>query len=109
MSHNPNTIKIPAIVVAELIHGAEKSLDVEKSTEQVKKFLMPFEIVPFDTLAAYSYGKIRASLEKQGQIIGPNDLIIAATVLSQNGILVTNNTREFSRVKKLALEDWTKQ
>jgi tRNA(fMet)-specific endonuclease VapC len=69
---------------------------------------MPFEIAPFDALAAYSYGKIRASLEKCGQIIGPNDLIIAATVLSQNEILVTNNTKEFTRVKNLALENWTK-
>jgi tRNA(fMet)-specific endonuclease VapC len=109
MSHNPDTIRIPSIVAAELVHGAEKSLNTERSMEQVKKFLMQFEITPFDTLAAYSYGKIRASLEKQGQIIGPNDLIIAATALSRNGILVTNNTREFSRVQDLVLEDWTKQ
>jgi len=108
MPNNPNTIKIPAIVVAELVHGAEKSLDSVKNLECVKKFLMPFDIVPFDILAAYSYGKIRSSLEKRGQIIGPNDLIIAATVLSQNGILVTNNTKEFERVEKLCIEDWTK-
>ncbi len=106
LSHNPNTIKIPAIVVAELVHGAEKSLDPVRNLEQVKKFLMAFEIVPFDHSAAYSYGRIRADLEKKGHIIGPNDLIIAATVLSQNGILVTHNTKEFSRVTNLALEDW---
>ena len=108
LPNNPNTIKIPAIVVAELVHGAEKSLDSVKNLECVKKFLTPFEIVPFDILAAYSYGKIRSSLEKRGQIIGPNDLIIAATVLYQNGILVKNNTKEFERVENLAIEDWTK-
>ena len=100
-------LKIPAIVAAELVHGAEKSAYPTRNMEQVEKFLMPFEIAPFDILAAYSYGKIRSSLEKRGEVIGPNDLIIAATVLSQNGILVTNNTKEFSRVKNLVWEDWT--
>ena len=100
-------LKIPAIVAAELVHGAEKSTNPAKSMEQVKKFLMPFVIAPFDILAAFTYGKIRSSLEKRGEIIGPNDLIIASTVLSQNGILVTNNAKEFTRVENLALEDWT--
>ena len=107
LSHSPNVLKIPAIVAAELIHGAEKSVNSTKSIGQVNKFLMPFEIVPFDILAAYSYGKIRSSLEKRGEVIGPNDLIIAATVLSQSGILVTNNAKEFTRVENLVLEDWT--
>jgi tRNA(fMet)-specific endonuclease VapC len=108
LSHGSSAIKIPSIVIAELVHGAEKSSNSVKNMEQVKKFLMPFEASPFDTLAAYSYGKIRASLEKRGQTIGPNDLLIAATVLSQDGILVTNNTKEFSRIKELSIEDWTK-
>ena len=106
LSYSPNMLKIPAIVAAELVHGAEKSVNPAKSVEQVKKFLAPFEIIPFDALAAYAYGKIRSSLEKRGEVIGPNDLIIAATVLSQNGILVTNNTKEFARVENLALENW---
>jgi tRNA(fMet)-specific endonuclease VapC len=108
LSRNSSTIKIPSIVVAELAHGAEKSLHSAKNMEQVKKFLMSFEVASFDTLAAYSYGKIRAFLEKRGQSIGPNDLIVAATVLSQDGILVTNNTKEFNRIKDLSVEDWTK-
>ena len=107
LSHNPNIIRIPAIVVAELAHGAEKSSDSGKNMERVKKFLTPFEIASFDMRAAFSYGKIRSSLEKRRGNIGPNDLIIAATVLSQNGILITNNTKDFSRVENLALEDWT--
>ena len=61
----------------------------------------------FDYNAAFLYGKIRASLENKGNNIGPNDLFIAALVLSLNGILVTNNTREFSRVEGLLIEDWT--
>ena len=69
LSHNPNMIKIPSIVIAELVHGAEKSLNSVKNMEHLKKFLAPFEITPFDIWAAYSYGKIRSSLEKRGQII----------------------------------------
>jgi len=108
LSLNPNTIKIPAIVAAELVLGAEKSSDSDKNMERVKKFLTPFEITSFDMRAAFSYGKICSSLEKQRVNIGPNNLIIAATVLSQNGILITNNTKKFSRVENLVLEDWTK-
>ena len=108
LSHSPSVLKIPAIVAAELVHVAEKSASPAKNLEQVKKFLMPFEIASFDILAAFAYGKIRSTLEKRGEVIGPNDLIIASTVLSQNGILVTNNTKEFARVENLALEDWTK-
>ena len=107
LSHDLDAIKIPAMVSAELVYGAYKSANPEKSMRQVERFLEMFEIVPFDALAAIHYGKIRAALEKQGQTIGPNDLVIAALVMSQSGILVTNNTREFSRIKDIPLEDWT--
>jgi len=54
------------------------------------------------------YAEIRADLEKRGTVIGPNDLIIAATAIMYNAILVTANFKEFSRIKKLGVEDWTK-
>jgi tRNA(fMet)-specific endonuclease VapC len=68
--------------------------------------LRPLEIVPFDGEAAERYGDIRASLELAGRIIGGNDMMIAAIVLSRGGVLITNNTREFSRVENLSVENW---
>ncbi|GAB4219306.1 MAG: hypothetical protein Kow00102_02120 [Spirochaetota bacterium] len=55
----------------------------------------------------FFYSKIRSAMELKGTIIGPNDYIIAATVLAKNGILVTHNTKEFGKVKNLKIEDWT--
>jgi tRNA(fMet)-specific endonuclease VapC len=107
IAHKPSDIKIPSIVAAELQYGAKKSLRITQNMEQVEKFLSPFEIIPFDMASAQAYGGIRVSLEKAGQIIGPNDLIIASTVISRCGTLVTNNIVEFSRVKHLEIEDWT--
>ena len=95
------------MVAAELIYGAEKSLKREYNLEKVTLFLSLFEIVPFDASAAQLYGAIRCSLERVGEIIGGNDLVIAATVLASNGTLVTNNTGEFSRVSGLQVEDWS--
>jgi len=106
MSYSPNDIKIPAIVKAELIHGAEKSVKRDDTMMKVSAFLLPFEIVPFDGVAAEFYGKVKARLELDGMLIGSNDLVIAATVLARNGVLVTNSTREFVRVEGLGLENW---
>ena len=64
------------------------------------------EVLPFDKDAAMAYGDVRADLEKRGLVIGGNDLFIAAHALSLNMTLVTNNQREFSRVKGLKIENW---
>jgi len=103
---NPNNIKIPSIVKAELLYGAEKSQNKAKNLANINRFLEPFEIVPFDDDCSIVYSKIRSSMELKGTIIGPNDYIIAATVLAKNGILVTNNIKEFERVKSLKIENW---
>jgi len=105
----PNKIKIPAMVAAELIYGAQKSKKAAETMEKIKRFLKPLQIIPFDAEAAAFYGNIRASLEKAGNAIGFNDTIIAATVLAHNGTLVTNNGGEFSRISGLNLENWTKK
>ena len=62
--------------------------------------------LPFNDQAAEAYGRIRARLGTQGTPIGPNDLIIAATAIAHNVTLITHNTREFSRVDSLRIEDW---
>jgi tRNA(fMet)-specific endonuclease VapC len=109
INKGPEEIKIPSIVKAELLYGAEKSEQKERNLKICTNFLEPFEIVGFDTHAAEIYAKIRSSLEKNGRIIGPNDLILAATVMSKRGILVTHNVREFACVEGLHFEDWVRE
>ena len=105
---SPASIKIPSIVKGELLFGARKSDRPEHTLEIIARFLFPFEIVPFGDAAAESYSRIRFDLERRGKPVGPNDLIVAATVLADHGTLVTHNLREFRRIKDLVVEDWTK-
>ena len=102
-----SSIKIPSMVAAELLFGAEKSNKREYNLKIFKSFLSIYEIIPFDESAAEHYSRIRAELERSGVMIGGNDLVIAATTLASGGTLVTNNTREFSHIKGLLIEDWT--
>jgi tRNA(fMet)-specific endonuclease VapC len=105
----PNDIAIPSIVKAELLLGSYKSNQKTKNLEKLERFLQPFEIVPFIDLVTYVYADIRCTLEKAGQTIGPNDLLIAAIVKFNEGILITNNTDEFKRVKGLQIENWVQE
>ncbi|MCL1893957.1 MAG: type II toxin-antitoxin system VapC family toxin [Holophagaceae bacterium] len=100
-------VLIPSMVVAELLYGAEKSKKHKSNLETIALFLSPYRIISFDQQAARAYALIRTELERKGQIIGPNDMVIAATALAHNTILVTNNTKEFSRIDNLKIEDWT--
>ncbi len=104
----PEDIKIASIVKAELLLGAYKSNNPQKTEKIITEFLLPYNIIPFDDEASIIYSQIRGSLEKKGNVIGPNDLILAATVLANEGILVTNNEVEFKRVKELNIENWTR-
>ena len=108
-SFDKELIKIPAVVKGELLTGAMKSARRDRNVNEVLAFLGQFEIVPFDDDSAWTYGEIKSSLELKGQPIGFNDVIIAATVLAHNGILITNNTREFMRVEGLQCTDWTQE
>lgn len=101
------SIVIPSVVLAEIEYGARKSYDYEKTIKLYRQFVHYFGIEPFNGKAAQFYGQLRADLEKQGTPIGANDMLIAATVMEADGILVTHNTKEFSRVAGLRLEDWT--
>jgi tRNA(fMet)-specific endonuclease VapC len=67
---------------------------------------MPYVSLPFDDSAAAAYARIRHELEQSGNMIGPHDLMIAAIAVANNLVLVTNNTKEFSRIRSLAVEDW---
>ncbi len=105
-SSAPQDIVLCSVVKAELYYGAAKSAKPEKNFEKINQFAVRFVSLPFDDLAAEAYGRIRAQLERAGTLIGPNDLMIAATGVSNAITIVTHNTREFSRVEGLMLEDW---
>ena len=103
---DPKLFAVPAIVVAELNFGAEKSANPEKNRLLTERFLAPYEIVPFGAACAHAYGLIRNQLRKDGTPIGPNDLLIAATAIANQAVLVSNNASEFARVKGLRFESW---
>ena len=97
---------ISSITLAELEYGVYKSKAPEKNKLALIKFLTPLSILPFDDKAAHAFGIIRTELEKQGQPIGPYDLLIAAHAYAYKLTLVTNNTREFKQVKNLKIANW---
>ena len=109
LSHDPEELCISAITYAELMHGVEKSMAVERNRIALSLFLSPITIIDFDMRAAEEYGKIRSDLEKRGTPIGPMDTLIAGHAKSRDLILVTNNTKEFDCVAGLSVEDWTQE
>ena len=102
----PAQLGIPSLVAAELLFGAARSAHPRRNEERVRAFLAPFEVASFDAAAAAHYAHIRAVTEQAGTLVGPNDLVIAATVLARCGILVTHNLREFRRIPNLRVESW---
>ena len=102
----PGSVFISSVTTSELYYGAQKSQRVQTNLEALSNFLLPFRIVDYDESASFLYGELRADLEKRGQPIGPLDMMIAAHALSLDVPLVTNNTKEFERVKELKLENW---
>jgi len=99
-------IGISSITVSELQYGACKSKQIKKNLKRLDEFLSPFEVLAYDENASNYYGKIRSNLERQGNVIGPLDMLIAAHALSENLTLITNNEKEFNRVKSLKVENW---
>lgn len=105
-SNMENGVAISAITLAELMHGVEASAFPEKNALALNQFLSIIDILPFDDEAAVEYGKICATLRRQGTPIGAMDMLIAAHAKSKGLIIVTNNVREFERVEGLELENW---
>ena len=105
-SLNLSDVGISSITVAELEYGAYKSQRLEQNRAALNQFLLPLEIVPFDERSTQIYGELRATLERQGTVIGGMDLLIASQAIALNLTLVTNNTNEFSRIQNLDLDNW---
>jgi len=106
LSLDPAVIRICSVVKAELYYGAMKSRRTAENLLLLDDLFVNFESLPFDDDAARKYGEIRLTLTRLGTPIGPNDLMIAAVAAAHKAVVVTNNTREFSRIQGLLLEDW---
>jgi len=103
---NASRMAISSITLAELLHGAEKSMRPSENLAAIEDDCRRLDVLSYGTKAAQHYGAIRAALEKQGQPIGVNDLHIAGHARSEGLTLVTNNTAEFVRVPALEVENW---
>jgi tRNA(fMet)-specific endonuclease VapC len=98
---------ISVITKSELLFGVELSPRRQQNEVALNAFLRYVEVLDFPDQASLHYAKIRADLKTLGTMIGANDLLIAAHARSLGLMLVTNNTREFGRVRDLAIENWT--
>lgn len=108
VTENLGHVCISSVTYAELIYGVYKSADAAANMNAVLTTLSVIPILDFDRCAAEHFGEIFADLEKNGRRIGERDMMIAGHARSRDFILVTNNVREFSRVKGLKVEDWEK-
>ena len=106
LKNPPSGISIPTVVLYELEVCIAKSVYQEKRITQLEALTAVVKILPFGIDEVRCAASIRANLEKKGTPIGPYDVLIAGTALSNKGILVTHNTTEFERVVGLQLEDW---
>lgn len=102
----PRDIAIPAVVLYELEVGLAKSNDTKKRREQLDDFIALITVLPMGIKEAKDAANIRATLEAKGTPIGAMDTLIAGITLTNQGVLVTHNTKEFSRVQGLVIEDW---
>ena len=100
-------ICISVVTLGELVFGAEHSQQVERNLADIEAMIARLEVLPMDARAAYHFGQIRAALYKDGQPIGPYDMMIAGQARASGLILVTNNVKEFGRVPGLVLENWS--
>lgn len=103
---NPRDIYLNSIVKAELTYEAYHSSRVAENLRILSQFFEPFISLPLDDRCIENYGRLRSELERSGTLIGPHDMLIAAITLTNDLTLVTNDTREFSRVPGLQIEDW---
>ncbi|MGH8219106.1 MAG: type II toxin-antitoxin system tRNA(fMet)-specific endonuclease VapC [Steroidobacteraceae bacterium] len=100
-------VGISSITLGELAFGAAKSTRPKDAHDALDEFLLVLEVAAFEERAATRYGDVRASLERRGRPVGPLDTLIGSHAHLLDVIIVTHNTREFSRIEGLRIEDWT--
>ena len=103
---SPADIALCSVVKAELLFGALRSEQKENNLQLLQKLFAPLHSFEFDDNAAEHYAQIRAELTVQGNLIGANDLMIAAIARANKTTLITHNVAEFERVQGLLIEDW---
>lgn len=102
-----DVIALSAITAAELEYGLRHGGGFPAHAPTLRQLLAPFTVHPFDaTDCVHHYGIVRSELEAKGQSIGPLDTLIAAHALALGAVLVTHNTRDFSHVQELTVNDW---
>jgi len=105
--HIEDPMRVSVIAMMELYFGAYKSERFEANMAKVRTIEQSFEVLPAGKEIADVFGAMKASLQKNGNPLDDFDLIIAATALSRNLVLVTNNTRHFARIEGLKLANWS--
>ena len=106
LAQSPSELAIPTVVLFELEVGIAKSTSPRKRKSQLQEITELVNVLPFSIAESKSAAQIRVKLEKQGLPIGPYDVLIAATAMANNMILVTHNQKEFGRIESLKIEDW---
>ncbi len=97
---------ISVITYGELVYGAKKSKHIEKNLAVTYRIAELFPVIDIDRSIMDVFGEIKSNLERKGNIIEDMDILIAATALSHNFILVTNNVKNFEKIKDLRIENW---
>jgi tRNA(fMet)-specific endonuclease VapC len=105
----PGSTAISIITYGELLYGARKSLDPDKAMSALEELVVLIPVLPMAVDVAKAYGTIRRDLAARGEVIGNNDLWIAAHAKSLGLTLVTNNESEFRRVDDLNIENWARE
>ena len=105
-THLGKDLCISSVTYGELEYGIQKSSDPVRNRLAITQILLGIRILSFDAKAAEHFGDIFADLESKHQRIGDRDMMIAGHARSLGYTLITNNTREFSRVESLNIEDW---
>ncbi|HMV45760.1 MAG TPA: type II toxin-antitoxin system VapC family toxin [Leptospiraceae bacterium] len=103
---NLDNIFISVITDFELRYGVEKSQRSEKNFQILEEFLGYLNVLPLETSDSMIAGALKNRLEKKGELIGPYDLLIASQAISRDLVLVTNNEKEFKRIKEIKIENW---
>ena len=106
MSVAPSAVFVSTVSICELLVGIAKSAQARKRRRQLDQFTSAVTVLDFSLLEADACARLRAKLEKLGRPIGPLDNLLAATALAHGLVFVTHNTREFSRIEGLQVEDW---
>lgn len=106
LSVPPESLYTTIINYAELMFGAYNSLKLKENLSKVKGFLSKIKILGFDEASGETFGKLKATLRKKGLSIADLDLMIASICIVNDGTLITNNIRDFGKIKELRIENW---